>query len=318
VNRELSPEALELGMHARRALEAAGGDSLSPRAAADPALREKLVAPALEGLGAWDLDVRAGSDELEAGAALCRAAGWWAAPYPVAERLTRPRDLDVTGLLVVDGDAPLAPLHGLTGEWLAVTLDGRRRRAATSLDARIDVSDDRGFVLPLALGADEGVATVADLALGLVLPCWTLLGLLDRALDLTCTHAATRQQFGQPLAALQGVQFQLTDAEVERAGLDELARYALWSIASGCAEMLEDALATRVAALDAARVVLRVAHQVHGASGFCDDTMISWVSRASDPIRRLPVGSSGTLAQLTAIVGTRGITGLFSADARRI
>lgn len=313
MNRELTPEALELGAHARRALEAAGGDTLAPRATAEPALREALVVPALAALGAWDLDVRAGADELEAAAALCRASGWWGAPYPVAERLARPLDLEVTGQLIVDGDAPLAPLHGLTGEWAAITLDGHRRGAV----ARPGATADGGFVVPLRLGAEEGAASAEDLALGLVLPGWTLLGLLDRALELACTHAATREQFGRPLAALQGVQFALTDAEVERVGLDELARYALWSIETGRDEMVADALALRVAALDAARVVLRVAHQVHGASGFCDDTTISWVSRASDPIRRLPFGSSATLAALTALVGRRGLTGLFTGETAR-
>lgn len=313
MNRELSLEALEFGAHTRRALEAAGGDTLAPRAAADPVQREALVVPALDALGAWHLDVRADADQLEAGAALCRAAGWWAAPYPVAERLLRPAASASTGQFVVDGDAPAAPLAGLAGEWSVVTLDGHRRRIV----ARPVASSARSFVVPLDAGDDDGAAPVEDLALGLVLPCWTLLGLLDRALDLACAHAATRHQFGKPLAALQGVQFPLADAEVERAGLDELARYSLWSIATGRAEMLEDALALRVAAIDAAGVVLRVAHQVHGASGFCDDTMISWVSGASAPICRLPFGSSTTLTRLTGLVGRAGLTGLFTGESAR-
>ena len=45
----------------------------------------------------------------------------------------------------------------------------------------------------------------------------------------TRTYVREREQFGQPLSAFQGVQFQLTDAEVERAGVAELALYALWS-----------------------------------------------------------------------------------------
>ena len=43
----------------------------------------------IDALGAWDLDPRGGVDELEGSAALCRAAGWWALPYPLAERLAR-------------------------------------------------------------------------------------------------------------------------------------------------------------------------------------------------------------------------------------
>ena len=52
-----------------------------------------------------------------------------------------------------------------------------------------------------------------------------------------------------------------------------LAKYALWSVqAAASAEALDDALALRLAALEAAEVVFRVAHQLHGAIGFCDET----------------------------------------------
>ena len=84
-------------------------------------------------LGAWDLDPRGSADELEAAAALCRSAGWWAVPHPVAERLARPRDVDVDGLVVVAGDgSPSAvadAVAGLALRWVAVDLDGRRSRA---------------------------------------------------------------------------------------------------------------------------------------------------------------------------------------------
>lgn len=235
MNRELSPEAVELGLHARRALAAAGSDP-------------EAIAAALRSLGAEDIDVLAGVDELEAAAALCHAAGWSATPYPVAERL--------------------AP--------------------------------------------DDGAGATA-----IVLTCWTLLGMLDRAVDLACEHAARRRQFGRPLAELQGVQFMLTEAEVERAGVDELARYALWSIQTARPGAFADALALRVAAIDAARVVFRVAHQVHGAAGFCDDTEISWVSRASEPLRREPLGGAASLAALTDIVARDGFAGLFTPETAR-
>ncbi len=118
-----------------------------------------------------------------------------------------------------------------------------------------------------------------------------------------------REQFGAPLATLQGVQFQLTDAEVERTGVEVLAKYALWSIQAGNAEALDDALALRLAAVEAAETVFRVAHQLHGASGFCDETTLSWLSRYSLPLRRLPWGPSGTLDALTRRIGRRGLTG---------
>lgn len=182
-------------------------------------------------------------------------------------------------------------------------MDGRRARVTGTSGART------GFVTSLRLDALDD-AGAGDVALALVLPCWTLLGMLDRALELTVAHVTLRRQFGQPLSAFQSVQFQLTDAEVERSGLEMLARYALSTVTGP--DALADALALRMAALEAAEVVFRVTHQLHGAVGFCDETVLSWLSRYSQPLRRLPLGLSATRAQLTDLLGTRGLTGLYS------
>lgn len=298
MNIDLSAEAKEYGRQARKAFEVAGGDELLQRAEADPADREALVATVLDGLGAWDLEPRSDADSAEAAAALCRSAGYWALPYPVAERLAR--TADAGGLLVVTDHAPAGTIAGLAGTWATVTAGGRRGRVTGTFD------DRAGFVTSLEVSRlDERGRD--DLALGITLPCWTLLGMLDRALDLTIAHVRLRQQFGQPLSAFQGVQFQLTDAEVERGGLEMLARYALWT------GDLVDALALRLAALEAAEVVFRVTHQLHGAIGFCAETTLSWLSRYSQPLRRLPWGLSATRELLADTVGEHGFPGLYSA-----
>ena len=299
MNLELSDDAAEYGRQALRAFESAGGDLLVQQAEAKPSDREALVAPVLAELGAWDLEPRTDPDSLEAAAALCRSAGYWALPYPLAERLARPADLDVDGLIVVSAAAPEGAVAGLENRWAAVTLDGSRSTAVATAVT--------GPAFTAALHLTElDAAGAGDVALGLVLPCWTLLGMLDRAVDLTIAHVTLRKQFGQPLSSFQGVQFQLTDAEVERSGLEVLAKHALWSLD------VDDALALRLAALEAGEVVFRVCHQLHGAVGFCDETTLSWLSRYSQPLRRLPVGLSATRQQLTQRVGRRGLTGLFS------
>jgi hypothetical protein len=306
---ELSTEAAEYGRFALEAFASARGDELASRALENPEARGQLVEPALAELGAWDLDVRASADDAEAAAALCRSAGYRAVPYPVAERLSRLTDVEADGLLVVDAASPAASIAGLDLRWVAVDLEGRRSLASPHDGAGGARRD--GFTVAVDLEALDDRGT-ADATLGLVLSCWTLLGTLDRAVDLTSAYILERRQFGQPLAAFQGVQFQLTDAEVERVGVEELAKYSLWSLVTGRPEALDDALALRVAALEAAEIVFRVAHQLHGAIGFCDETALSWVSRASIPLRRLPMGLSATRAELTRRIDRRGLTGLFS------
>jgi len=305
---ELNDEATEYGRAALRALESVGGNRLMQLA--EPAERESLVSRVLADLGALDIDPRRSVDEAEAAAALCRSAGYRAVAYPVAERLCRPTDLKADGLLVVDPAVSSAPVAGLPLRWIAVDLDGHRSIATPRIAKKMNPRND-GFVAPLDLEPLDD-AGHADVTIGLVLPCWTLLGMLDRAIELTRDYILQRKQFGQPLAAFQGVQFQLTDAEVERVGLEELAKYALWSIETRRPEALHDALALRVAALRAAEIVFRVAHQLHGAIGFCDETPLSWVSRASLPLRRLPFGLAATRAELVRRIGRRGLTGLFA------
>ncbi|MFD4354362.1 acyl-CoA dehydrogenase family protein [Nocardia sp. NPDC058518] len=376
MNLELSSEAVEFGLQAARALRAAGGDDLVQRAETDPTTRHTTIAAVLERLGAWDLSPRRDPIELEAAAALCRSAGYWAIPYPVAERLSRPADLDADALVVVAGPEPAAAIDGLDLRVVAVDPEGRRgtvtaRRAGkrTGLDAEVhgetftrpDTRMDGEFAVRLGggfggefavrLGGGVGGESVGragggtvegtvaptdgrtaretvfvtpiavrpldtrgadDLALALVLPCWTLLGMLDRAMELAGDHVLVREQFGRRLADFQSVQFQLTDAEVERKGVEMLARYALWSIQTGQPDAVADALAARLAVLEAAEIVFRVAHQVHGAVGFCDETTLSWLSRHSLPLRRLPLGITGTEDLLTRRIGARGLAGPFS------
>jgi hypothetical protein len=321
MNIELSEEALAYGWSARQAVADAGGDRLVRDAEIAPGRRESLFAPVFGALGAFDLDPRRDPDDLEAAAALCRAAGYWCAAYPLAERLARPAGRGFDGLVVVAERRPAAAVAHLDLRWAAVTLGGRRgtvtgalpdgppRTAAFTAALDIDFTDDSAFTHDSA--CTDGDA-IADVALGLTLPCWTLLGMLDRAIDLAREHVLVREQFGQRLAGFQGVQFQLTDAEVERAGVEMLAKYALWSVQAGLPEACEDALALRLAAIEAAEVVFRVAHQVHGAIGFCDEMPLSWLSRYSQPLRRLPLGLSATGATLADRLGSRGLAGLFN------
>lgn len=312
---DLNDDALEFGQVVRDALGSAGGDELIVEAEKHPAAGEKIVGDVCGQLGAWDLDVRGSGDELEAAAAVSRASGWWASPGAVAERLARPTDLEpqVDAVALVGPPRPSAPVHGSALRWSAVDLDGNRSHLT---DRPLPTTPRKAtFVAEVDLTPIEGSepgAGVDDAVLSLVLSGWRLLGMLDRTVDLTIGYVQDRHQFGKPLSAFQSVQFQLTEAEVERAGVEELAKYALWSFAQRHDDAMVDALALRLAGLEAADKVLRICHQLHGAIGFCDETMISWISRYSRPIRMLPLPLSGTRAELTRRAGGAGLSGLYS------
>ncbi len=311
---ELSPEAVEFGNVVKAALADLGGTSLVEDYNADPAPTAAKIGSLLEQLGVWELDCR-NPTELEAASQVCRSVGYWALPYPAAERLSRPRDLAIDGLSVIEGPNPALPLAGLDLEWAAVDLAGTRRR----------VTPTRGKAAPFRLAPLVGVGLseldddgAGDVPLALTLPSWTLVGLLDRAIELTRDYVLVREQFGQTLSRFTNVRFDLTETVVARNGAEELGYYALWSLARGldhgpglATERLADALAFRLSAVDAAETVFPIAHQLHGAIGFCDETPISWVSRMSQIIRRRPFAAEETARQLERVVGSTGLPGLF-------
>ena len=136
--------------------------------------------------------------------------------------------------------------------------------------------------------------------------------MLERALDLTKEHVSVREQFGATLSSFQHVQFSLSDVVTATQSLFELAKYTLWSVGTARPEAWTDVLALRVAALEAAEQVFRVCHQLHGATGFCDETAISWLSRYSQPVRRLPWGLSRTEELLVQELSKAPLEGPFA------
>jgi acyl-CoA dehydrogenase len=314
VNPVLPDEALELGAVAMKAFTALGGVDLARRAELEPEVRSGEVAGTLASLGIDDLDPREDPDALAAAAALCEAAGRTALPYPLAS------------VLLSDGEGrPFAPVpdraarvdHGdLFPVWCVATRDGtvreaHRRDAATPLATRLGpfVSDlEPGSVCAEVSPGDPGAHRSW---LHVALTAFSVLGTVDRAVELAVEHVTGRVQFGKPLSAFQAVQFQLADAAVAVAGLRELAHFTLWRLAAAPAAARADVLALRVHALDVARAVLRTTQQLHGAAGVCDEYDVSVLARMVQPALRLPWSAERTVTELAAAIRADGFEGLF-------
>jgi hypothetical protein len=312
VNPELPEEAQELGAAASKAFAALGGVDLARRAERDPAVRFDEVAPALARLGLDDLDPRADEVALAASAALCEAAGRSALPYPVAAALVRDRDGRPTAAVP---DARAVVDHGdLFDAWRVGTLDGRGG-VATPAGAR-RANRLGPFATDLAVAGQAEPAPPGDLLVQLALTAWTVLGTVDRAVELAVEHVNGRIQFDKPLAAFQAVQFQLADAAVAVAGLRELATFTLWRLrveaeADRPGGARADVLALRLHALEVAQAVLRTCQQLHGAAGVCDEYDVSVLARMVQPALRLPWGAERTVSELAAAIEADGFDGLF-------
>lgn len=314
MNVTLSGEALEVGAMVRERVEREGGVQLLRRAVADPGLRAD-VGDMLGELGIWDIDPAAGDTELEVAAEVCRAAGRFALPYPVVERLGR-SGADATAL--VSRRAPRVVAHLDLGlSWNGIDLEGGRHRLTPRADGIPLGTQLAPFGVQVDAAAEAGDGR-RGAALLIALESWWLLGLLENAVEDTARYTREREQFGRPLSHFQAVAFQLADMSLESVASTELAKYTLWVLAHGvdADEALVEALGLRVAMQRAAGTVLRGAHQLHGAMGFTDEVDVSWLSRASQAPRRLPEDSHRTAGVLLEMLERVGYPQLGQATAR--
>jgi len=307
VNTDLAPEAAEFAAVVGQALTRAGGFALAQRAEqGEPVVAE--LGELLGTLGVWDLEPRSAELDCEVAAAVCRVAGSQAIPYPVAERLAGDGPRGYDAIAVVAQAGPRINICEPPLVWAAVDGTGRLARV-TGVGPRLR-SKIGTMVSDVELGEWEAAGDLEPLAL--TLPSWVLLGMADAAFAAARQHLLDRHQFGRPLASNQALQFRLADVASVLQGLEELAKYTLWSVSTRQPGMLADALALRLAALETAETVFRAAHQMHGAIGFCDELALSWLSRCSQPIRRLPWGLSETESRLLQAVEQVPFAGLFT------
>jgi hypothetical protein len=308
----VSEEAAELGRVVGEVIDAAGGVDLARDFERDPAVRGGIVDDLLRPLGIWEIAPREDQVQLEAAAEACRAAGGRLLMYPIAERLARPEGKDA--ILLVPTTGRQAAVHAdIDLDWAAATLRGDTARL-TSRSAPIGEKLAK-FVSEIEAEIDEGVPQ-ENAELVITLQSWWLLGVLERAFADTVVYVNEREQFGRLIVQFQATQFRLSDVAVAVQGLAELAKYTLWSLAQGDrASSLVDAVALRVAALQAADIVMRAGHQLHGATGFANETNMSQYSRHSQGYRRLPEGETRGQLILAELIAANGWASLFPIAA---
>ena len=302
----LPEDIAEFSAVATKRLVRFGGPQAALQAETDDRLRAD-ARTALSDLGAFDLDVRSSSDDLLAAAVLCQAAGATALPYPLVEELMA---IDGARLALVNPEAPRIDHGDLAGDWIAADLDGTRYRVQPSSRTGAKLGP---FLVPATLGPPEGTVPGADVDLHLTLGSWRIVGAVQQCLEITRQHVVARMQFGKPLAEFQAVRFTVADAAVAARGLHELAKYTVSRIESVPAQVRSaDALILRLKAGETARLVLRTAHQLLGALGFCDESDVSVLDRHTQSLIRLPVSTEVLAMRLLPGIRDGGFETLFS------
>ena len=303
--------AAQFAAAAERAVRDHGGIELARRAEVDPSLRAGEVRGLFDTLGVPDLDPRADLESATMAAELVRVAGRYVVPFPLVGYLLATADGTPSALASA---APLRVDHGdLFGSWVVHELSGQAREAVPASGPM------RSALAPFAADLEPRGAPgpSAPGELGLLCTLWAsyLLGVSEHALELAVSHVKGRVQFGRPIAEFQSVRFSVADATVAIDGLRELVRFALWRTTTDPASAFTDALAARLSAREVVQPVLRLAQQLHGASGFCDEYDISVLVRHVQPALRLPVDSDTMSDVLFDAIAAQGFATLFPLRA---
>lgn len=114
-----------------------------------------------------------------------------------------------------------------------------------------------------AAGTDVVRSIVEHMTTGL---CLVQAGVSDRALRMTAEHAATREQFGQPIALFQAVSQRAADAFIDTEAVRLTAWQAAWRLSEGLPATDEVAIAKFWAAEGGQRVA-HAAQHIHGGIG---------------------------------------------------
>jgi acyl-CoA dehydrogenase len=172
-----------------------------------------------------------------------------------------------------------------TGEFLVADAD----RRTIDITPGSNMIDEPRDTVVADLGSLPGVPVAAELVAQLQLKSALVRSIqtcaaLDKALELSIDHATSRVQFGRPLSKFQAVQHLISDIAAEAALARSATDAALSAaIVSGwLAPQLEFLVAVaRSCAGHAASVVVRNAHQVHGAIGTTSEHRLHQFTRAA-------------------------------------
>jgi alkylation response protein AidB-like acyl-CoA dehydrogenase len=125
-----------------------------------------------------------------------------------------------------------------------------------------------------AKGNDESVIEQVLFAMDVakVVMAAAAVGLVEGALDLAAAHAREREQFGQPIANFQAIQWKLADISAESRAARMLTYRAAWSKDESADEFRRDAAMCKSFAAKVARQSSGEALQILGAAGLSVDS----------------------------------------------
>jgi alkylation response protein AidB-like acyl-CoA dehydrogenase len=188
---------------------------------------------------------------------------------------------DGSGQLLTPADAEVSPVAAID---------------PTRSAARVSAANDAGEAL------EDGCP---GLGRALVAVSSELVGVCDRALEMTVAYVKERKQFGVPVGAYQAVSHRCAQMLLETEKARSTAAFAAWSADANPEGLAEAAAMAKAAASDAGREVTASAIQAHGGIGFTWEADVHWLFKRAQIDAALLGGAGRHRARLAAILADR-------------
>ena len=244
------------------------------------------------------------------------AAGYHAAPVPLAETIVATWLLAKAGMAVPEGVISLVPAEdtlNLTGGDDAWRVSGQVDNvpwgeAAAHLLAVAEHDEHFNFLLinrdnvsvrpdtnigresrdtirifdatPVAVAeVPNAFIPVPILCFGALARSVQMAGAIAAVLDLCIEYASDRVQFGRPLAKFQAIQHQLAVLATEAAAAQTAAQFACRATDVTPLTAFHEIATAKIRAGEAAGKAAAIGHQVHGAIGFTEEYRLHYLTR---------------------------------------
>jgi alkylation response protein AidB-like acyl-CoA dehydrogenase len=210
--------------------------------------------------------------------------------------------VDGTAELVVSGaEADVIVLVEADGSGRLVTPQDAEVSEVQTIDptrsaARVSAAD----------GAGESIEDgCPGLGRALVAVSSELVGVSERALEMTVAYVKDRKQFGVPVGAYQAVSHRCAQMLLDTEKARSTTAFAAWSADSNPDGLAEAAAMAKAAASDAGREVTASAIQAHGGIGFTWEADVHWLFKRAQLDATLLGGASRHRARVAAILAGR-------------
>jgi alkylation response protein AidB-like acyl-CoA dehydrogenase len=160
----------------------------------------------------------------------------------------------------------------------------------------------------VSLADDAGEAlgdTNAGLGRALVAISSELVGVCERALEMTVDYVKERKQFGVPVGSYQAVSHRCAQMLLETEKARSTAAFAAWAADADPERLAEAAAMAKASASDAGREVTGSAIQAHGGIGFTWEADVHWLYKRAQLDAALLGGAKVHRARLAQILGDR-------------